>query len=438
MEDITFVVFGGTGDLAKSRILPAIALLYENGKVGKQSVIIAIGRRDFNDASFADFIGIHNSIKIIYLQADIEGKIRLEKLPQLVNATGNKSILHYLSISYRLFGNVTVQLKELGLNQKPGYNIKIVYEKPFGHDLASAIELDNALHKCFDEDNVYRVDHFLGKETVQNLLVLRFANPLFERIWNSNFVEKIRIIGDEDIGVMNRLSYYDETGAMKDMVQNHMLQLAAFVLMESPLSLDPTDIQDQKARALSSLYIKDREDVSIAQYEGYRDEARPIRPNSNTETYAALRIFSKMEKWRGVPILISTGKMLPKKYAEIVMEFKKDTELLFSGSTNTPNKLIIRIQPMQEILLEINSKKQDSGEVEPVVMTFSRDSGFSRKSPETYAKIINEAILGNKTMFIRSDEIREAWRLIDKALSYNPPLLTYPKNGYPTIDLLSK
>lgn len=438
MEDITFVVFGGTGDLAKNRILPAIALLYEKGNVGKNSVIIAIGRREFNDTSFADFVGIHNSIRIIYLQADIEGKLRLEKLPQLVQATGNKAILHYLSISYRLFSNVTVQLKELALNQKQGYNIKIMYEKPFGHDLVSAIELDNALHQCFDEEKVYRVDHFLGKETVQNLLVLRFANPLFERIWNSNFVEKIRIIGDEDIGVMNRISYYDETGAMKDMVQNHMLQLAAFVLMEAPLSLDPTDIQDQKARALSSLYIKGPDDVSIAQYEGYQTEALPIRMNSTTETYAALRIFSKMEKWHGVPIFITTGKMLPKKYAEIVMEFKKDSELLFKTANNAPNKLIIRIQPIQEILLEINSKKQDSGEVEPVVLTFSRDLGFSRKSPETYAKIINEAVLGNKTMFIRSDEIREAWRLIDRALSFKPPLIKYPKNGYPKIDLLSK
>jgi glucose-6-phosphate 1-dehydrogenase len=431
MENITFVVFGGTGDLARNRIIPAIALLYDTNKIGNLSTIIGIGRKSFTDESFKEYCELRSGIKVIYFRADIEAKTDLEGLPGLLEEIGNKNIIYYLSISNQLFGNVTSKLKELGLNQKPGYQIKIAFEKPFGTCLESSIALETNVHQAFEEKNVYRVDHFLGKETVQNLLVFRFGNPLFAKIWSGEFIEKIHIVGDEDIGVGSRVYYYDTAGAVKDMIQNHMLQLASFVLMDAPYSLDPDEIQYEKAKAIHYLDINGKEDIYIAQYEGYQDEAKAIQPNSKTETFAALKVYSKTPKWRDVPIYITTGKNLPAKIAEIIIEFKKDKQILYQSSRGVSNRLIIRIQPMQEVLLEINAKKHGSEEVEPVVMTFIRDFGFSRKSPETYAKLLYECILGNKILFISSDEIKESWRLIDKALSFNPKLEYYPKNQYP-------
>jgi glucose-6-phosphate 1-dehydrogenase len=435
LKNITFVVFGGTGDLAQNRIVPAIAYLFDTNKIGKLSTIIGVGRKSFTDQTYREFCDIKSEINIIYFKADVESKTDLLPLPGLLEKIGNKDILYYLSISNQLFGPVTSRLVELNLNKKPGYTIKIAFEKPFGTNLESSIELEKNVHLAFEEKNVYRVDHFLGKETVQNLLVFRFANPLFTKIWSSDFIEKIHITGDEDIGVGSRIYYYDTAGAVKDMIQNHMLQLAAFVLMDAPYSLDPDEIQYEKAKAIHYLDIEGKDSIYIAQYEGYQEEASSLRPNSTTETFAALKIFSKSPKWRDVPIYLTTGKNLPKKIAEIIIDFKKDKQNLYQTVLGMTNRLIIRIQPMQEVLLEINTKKHYSEEIEPVIMTFSRDFGFSRKSPETYGKLIYECIQGNKILFISSDEIKESWRLIDKALSYNPKLNKYPKNQYPKFDL---
>jgi glucose-6-phosphate 1-dehydrogenase len=206
--------------------------------------------------------------------------------------------------------------------------------------------------------------------------------------------------------------------------------------MNAPISLEPNEIQNEKVKAIHNLYMKDSKDIALGQYEGYQEEVKSIHPNSETETYAALRVYSKDYRWRDMPIIISTGKNLTKRSAEIIIEFKKDQHILYTSAFNSPNRLIIRIQPMQELILEINNKKHGSGDVEPVLMTFSRDFGFSRKSPETYSKLIWECCLASKIMFIRSDEVQEAWRLVDQALAFRPKVFVYPKNTNPKIDFV--
>lgn len=431
MENVTFVLFGATGDLAKARLLPAIDSLLKKKEIGSESAIIAIGRKEFTDESFKEYSGMTLNTK--YLKADIEISGNLKGLSKLIDEIGNKNIIYYLSISYKFFDIVTKQLKRLELNRKEGYNIKIMYEKPFGNNFKSSLKIDKSVHSAFDENEVYRVDHYLGKETVQNLLILRFANPLLESIWNNGSVDRIIIISDEEVGVGQRIAYYDETGALKDMVQNHLLQLASFILMEPPISLDYHEVHNNKVKAIKSLFLKKTEDVLLGQYEGYIEEAARIRPGSNTETFVKLTLFSKLKKWKDVPIVIRTGKKLANKNAEIIIEFKKEPCILYCSPNTPPNRLVIKIHPTQDIILEVNTKKPNEFDVQKADLVFSHDCSFSSNAPKTYEKLICECIKGDKILFPRFDELTEAWKLIDhiESLRQTIKFVQYPVGKSP-------
>jgi len=432
MESVTFVLFGATGDLATTRLVPSFARLVTKGQVGPESIIVAVGRRPLDDSSYRALIHTKDlgPVKILYHQADLEHPHGLADLHTfLLRHHAPKHRIFYLSISYTLFPLVIQQLKEHRLHTSQDGFSRIIFEKPFGGDLASARHMDNEIHHVFNEEDVYRIDHYLGKETVENFLAFRFSNPLFERIWNHEFIDRIFIRSDETDGVGHRVGYYDTSGALRDMVQNHLLQLLSFVLMDAPMSLEPNAISEQKKNAIASLHLKSHHDIVIGQYDDYQEEIKKIHPGSTTETFIGLRFHSSLPRWNGVPIIIRTGKKLPTKEAEVVIDFKKEPCLHYCNLLTPPNRLIIRIQPEQDILLSMNVRNARTDAVEESSMVFSHAVHFKSNSVEAYEKLIAQCILGNKTLFPRFDELQEAWKIVEKieAQKSKTPLLQYSK-----------
>jgi glucose-6-phosphate 1-dehydrogenase len=324
------------------------------------------------------------------------------------------------------------------LNQAEKGWRKIVIEKPFGHDLESAQKLNDHIHPVFHEDQVYRIDHYLGKETVQNLLAFRFANAIFEPIWGRNYVRQVQITVSEDIGVGHRGSYYDQAGVLRDMLQNHLLQLLALTAMEAPGAVNARSLRDEKVKVLQAVRPIDPDDVVLGQYEGYRDEP-DVADDSMTPTYVALRLYIDNWRWQGVPFYLRTGKNLGRKLTEVTLEFKEVPHLLFPENASlAPNTLSFDIQPNEGIHLQFGIKVPGAGmRVSPVDMTFHYDEHFGHKVlPEAYERLLLDAIQGDASLFTRSDEIEVAWRLVDPLLNMTEerqvPLPTYaPGNGGP-------
>ncbi|MBD2847200.1 glucose-6-phosphate dehydrogenase [Paenibacillus sp. IB182496] len=447
-----YYLFGATGDLARRKLFPALFSLYKEGKLGDDFAVVGLARRPRTDEQFRS--DIYESIgefcrykatdtelwnrfaeHFVYMSLDINNVEGFRDLNRLSGHLDDKfgiagNRLFYLALAPELFGPVSFNLRDGGLLESKGWH-RVVIEKPFGYDLPSAQELNDQITQVFREEDIYRIDHYLGKEMVQNIEVIRFANALFEPLWNNKHIANVQITLSETVGVEDRGGYYDKSGALRDMGQNHMLQLLTMIAMEPPSRLHGEDIRDEKVKVLRSLrqYETDedvRAHVVRGQYgsgeargkalPGYREEDK-VDPQSATETYFAARVLVDNLRWAGVPFYIRTGKRLPVKTTEVVVEFKNIPNNVLFGQRHdlAPNLLVIRVNPMEGIYLKINAKQPGSDTaVQPVAMEFCQSCQIGLNTPEAYERLIYDASRGDATYFTRWDEVSEAWRFVDK------------------------
>lgn len=462
----TLVIFGASGDLTSRKIIPAIASLWDQEQLPSEFAVIGVARSSLTTDSFREHIlqeskqwgDLSPIIKHFhYLQGDYSDNSTYISLSDLLdsiecNHESGKSRLFYLATIPQLFGPISALLGDNGLSQnRPSGFTRIIIEKPFGDDVSTAEKLNREMHESFSEEQIYRIDHYLGKETVQNLLALRFSNAIFEPIWNRNFINNVQISVAEQLGVGHRGSFYDHAGALKDIVQNHMLQILSLVLMEAPATMTAESIQNEKVKVLSSVEIPSEEEtyqrVVRGQYQsgvinsdevkGYQEE-KDVDPNSTTETFVAMRLAIDNWRWAGVPIFIRTGKRMPKRETQVVMEFNRAPHLPFIGNSARqlgPNRLILKIQPEEEIKLVFGAKVpgQDYN-IRSVAMDFSYADTFREVSWDAYERLILDALLGDRTLFLRSDEVTKAWEIVEpiqKAFSQEDfPLHPYAAGTY--------
>jgi glucose-6-phosphate 1-dehydrogenase len=449
-ENQILVIFGASGDLTKRKLIPALMDLYVQDLMPEKFAVIGVSRSKFTDDEFrtlmkeniakfneSDEISdekMSRFIKHLYYQPIDTGngsdyRYVKEKIDEIDKTQHEKrNVIFYLSTPPSLYTTIPKYLSEHKLNKgKKGWR-RLIIEKPFGYDLQSAVDLNMQLLKYFDEEQLFRIDHYLGKETVQNLLVTRFSNGIFEPLWNRNFVDHVEITSAESIGVGSRGGYYDSSGALRDMLQNHLLQMAGLVAMEPPSSLDSRAIRNETLKVFQSLRpIKEEEVAFVAirgQYveskikgkkvHGYRDE-EGVDPNSKTETYAALKFYIDNWRWGGVPFYIRTGKRMPTKVTEIVIHFKQTPHYLFSkkDGSEANNQLVIRIQPDEGILLKFGMKVPGAGfNVQNVNMDFHYSDLSNVKLPTAYERLLLDAMLGDSTLYARGDAVEEAWKFV--------------------------
>jgi glucose-6-phosphate 1-dehydrogenase len=444
------VVFGASGDLTSRKLVPALARLAENRQLPPAFALVGVARTEMADEDFRKRLveavekpsaAWENLVAgFRYVAGDYSDPATFETLKQVLEEVAQErgtggNVVYYLATVPQVFGVVAGALKERGLNRPKDDQsfVRIVVEKPYGHDLASARALDAEMHAAFDEEQIYRIDHYLGKETVQNVLALRFANAIFEPIWNRRYVDHVQITVAESLGVGHRGGFYESAGALRDIVQNHVLQVLAMTLMEPPATIDAQGIRDEKVKALRAVDILSPDEVLNevvrGQYDagwvegeevvGYRQE-EGVAPDSRTETYVAMRIKVDNWRWAGVPIYVRTGKRLPKRYTEVAMEFHDVPHLPFGKKEARglgPNALVLRIQPDEGITLRFGAKVPgQSFRVRTVSMDFSYGAAFLEETPEAYERLLLDAMLGDPTLFIRTDEVEQAWRIVDPIL----------------------
>jgi glucose-6-phosphate 1-dehydrogenase len=446
------VLFGATGDLAHRKVVPALYQLWRTNLLPLEFVLLAIGRRPYDDETFRRDLraSLDQFSRVLPVEPDawrsfaeriryqhldfadpagFEGLAsRLEKLDGTHGTRGNR--LFYLATQPSQFAEITAQLGRVGLDHeiRDGGWRRIVIEKPFGHDADSAERLNREVHKVFRESQVYRIDHYVGKETVRNLLVFRFGNGIFEPLWNRRYVDHVQITVAESIGIENRGAFYEETGASRDVLQNHMLQLVSLVAMEPPARFEADALRDEKVKVLRAIAIEPSEvaaKVVRGQYgpgwvaatavPGYRGEP-DVDPTSETETFVAARLMIDDWRWSGVPFYVRTGKRLPKRATEIAIQYREVPHRLFQDEGVEPdaNLLAIRIQPDEGIMLRFGAKVPGLGlDVRSVTMDFSYGSAFSVDSPDAYETLILDALQGDASLFTRADEVEEAWSIVD-------------------------
>jgi glucose-6-phosphate 1-dehydrogenase len=444
------VVFGATGDLSHRKIFPAFYNLRRAGLLPLETSIVGYSRRPYTDREFGaemrEAVGEHsrNPVEralwddfaetIHYQQGDFTSAAdyarlaeRLDQIDAAAGCRGNR--LFYLATPPSAYEDIVSNLGAAGLADREGSWSRIVIEKPFGHDLESGHALTDAVMKSFDESQVYRIDHYLGKDTVRNLLVFRFGNGIFEPVWNRRYVDHVQITVAEDLGVESRGAFYEEAGASRDILQNHMLQLLSLVAMEPPINFEADALRVEKVRVLRAIDTdwtpsRIHADVVRGQYEagwvadrkveGYRQEPE-VSPKSSVETYVALRLEVENWRWAGVPFYLRTGKHLPRRATEIAIQFNQPPLTLFkdSASDPEPNMLAMRIQPDEGILLRFAAKVPDLGlDVRSVNMDFTYGSTFLSDAPEAYETLLLDAMLGDASLFTRADEVEAAWSLV--------------------------
>jgi glucose-6-phosphate 1-dehydrogenase len=448
-QPCSIVIFGATGDLTHRKLIPALYNLAADGELPPAAVIIGFARRPKSDDDFRqemeeavrkfsrqavrDEIWKTFSQSLFYHQSEFGDEAgykrlseRLSEIDKNHGTRGNR--LFYLAAGPEQFEPILKHLKAAGLNQTcKGSWARVIIEKPFGTDLASARELNRIVRNSFSEEQTYRIDHFLGKETAQNILVLRFANAIFAPLWNTHYIDHVQITAAETLGVGTRAGFYETAGALRDMVQNHLLQLLCLVAMEPPTDLSADSIRDEKVKVVRSLRRWSPGDIVAnvvrGQYTkgaihgdpvvGYRQEQN-VNPDSQTETFVALRLFIDDWRWADVPVYMRVGKRLPKSATEISIHFKKAPPVLFNKDLHDLNVLVIRIQPDEGISLRIHAKVPGTSfRIEPVKMDFHYGTSFGKASPEAYERLLLDAMSGDATLFARRDEVEEAWAYID-------------------------
>ncbi len=460
---VTLVIFGGAGDLAHRKLLPALYNLQVDGLL-PPIAIIGVGRGDMADEAYRGFAkdGVTQFSRrpldekawagfaalLFYAKASIDDDsafaplgARLDIIEHEHNLGGNR--IYYLAIPPSLFEPTVDGLARARMVARDSDGkVKVIVEKPIGHDLESACAINDGIAKVFDEKQIYRIDHYLGKETVQNILVMRFANSIFEPLFNQRYVDHVQITVAEAEGVGTRAGYYEQAGALRDMVQNHMLQLLTLISMEPPRSLDADVIRDEKLQVLLSLRPLDAAaiDASVvrAQYDGYLQE-KGVAPDSRTETFVALQLFIDDWRWAGIPFFLRTGKRLASRASEIAVYLKDVPPILFNTDADarlTPNVLSIRIQPDEGFSLEISSKEPGPHvKIDPVKMDFHYGSRFGGAPPEAYERLLLDVMAGDATLFMRRDSVEAAWRFVMPILERwaeqkDARLPTYQQGGW--------
>ena len=471
-QPCTIVIFGATGDLTHRKLIPALYNLAADGELPPAVTVVGFARRKKTDDDFRrdleeatrkfsrqsvrDEIWKTFAQSIFYHESDFGDEsgykslaAKLDKIDKERGTRGNR--LFYFAVGPDQFEPILKHLKSAGLNEaREGSWARVIVEKPFGSDLASARELNRLVRSSFTEEQTYRIDHFLGKETAQNILVLRFANAIFEPLWNTRYIDHVQITAAETLGVEGRAGYYEGAGALRDMVQNHLLQLLCLVAMEAPTDLGADSVRDEKVKVVRALRRMGEKQVAIdvvrAQYAegaingqpvaGYRAEEK-VDPKSMTETFVALRLNMDNWRWWDVPIYMRVGKRLPKSGTEISVHFKKAPLVLFNKESTGENVLVIRIQPDEGISLRMQAKMPGTSfRIEPVKMDFHYGTSFGKASPEAYERLLLDAMSGDATLFARRDEVEEAWAFIDiienawAAKKDAPPLFFYPAGSW--------
>ncbi len=456
---VSIIIFGASGDLTQRKLLPSLFNLYRKGRMPKQFRIVGYGNTAFTDDQFRTHLeeGVKQfasfkytdeewkafASNLAYLQGRYTDLADFKKLGSFLKGwevnSGNR--LYYMATPPGVFPNI---IDLLGLtDQLAEYNgwRRVVIEKPFGTDFESAHSLNEQIHKALNEKQIYRIDHYLGKETVQNILVTRFANTIFEPLWNRNYIDHVEITVAEQVGVEHRARFYDQVGVLRDMFQNHLLQLVSLVGMEPPVSFDATALRNEKVKVLSAIHPVKEEDVPRktvrAQYKGYREE-EGVDPQSTTATYGAVRLQIDNWRWQGVPFYLRSGKRLKEKLTQITIEFKEPPHLLFPTKDGrlTPNMLILYLQPDEGVHWRFEAKVPDTvAEMRSVDMEFHYADSFGKTAiPEAYERLLVDALIGDASLFTRADEVETAWGLIDPILqvweSEKQPLAFYDPDSW--------
>lgn len=441
-----FVVFGGTGDLAVRKLLPALYLRDRDGQLPAQTRIIAASRAGLDVSGYRDkvrgelgrfvsagaldehtlerFLG-----RLHYASIDFADAGDWDQLTTLLSSDTDTVRVFYLACAPSLFGPISTHLAAHHLVDRSS---RVVLEKPIGHDLASARAINDAVGAVFDESQIFRIDHYLGKESVQNLLVTRFANTFLEPLWNSSWIDHVQITVSESLGVGTRGGYYDASGALRDMIQNHLLQVLCLVAMEPPTYVDRETVRDEKLKVLQALKPMTSDDVAqfavAGQYDaglvdgaavaGYKDDVE--NPDSRTETFAAVKAEVRNWRWSGVPFYLRTGKRMEQRRSEVVIQFKPVPHPMFPGSdgTSEPNKLVIQLQPEEGMRLHMTAKEPGPGGIrlKPVSLDLNYTEAFQRPSPDAYERLLMDVVRGNPTLFMRRDEVEAAWAWVEPIL----------------------
>ncbi|MHC4617077.1 MAG: glucose-6-phosphate dehydrogenase [Planctomycetota bacterium] len=451
------VVFGASGDLTRRKLLNSLFELSRRELIGEQFYLVGCGRKEFTDQQFSRIAqqAINEASldlpakkvesftdKLHYMSGDYGDPSFYEALKAKLAGLDRKrkvdgAHIFYLAVPPILYGTIVEKLCSAGLSHSdepdPQRRPRLVVEKPFGRDLQTAVELNGTIAQCFDESQIYRIDHYLGKETVQNILIFRFANAIFEPVWNRNYIDSVQITIAETIGVEHRSSYYDKSGALRDMFQNHMLQMLALVAMEPPVSFEADRLRDEKVKLLRSirpfnlgeldkLIVRGQYGPGLIngrQVAGYREEPG-VDPNSKTETFVAAKVFIDNWRWNGVPFYLRTGKRLPRKDTEIAIAFKSVPHSMFisAGLDGAPaNILVLQIQPREGISLSFQAKRPGSKIcMDTLNMSFNYQDIFGVSMPEAYQRLLLDCMLGDQTLFTRYDSVETAWRLLTPVL----------------------
>ena len=448
-ELIALVIFGVTGDLTRRKLIPAIYQLYKDGQLPQKVKIIGFARRQWTDEIMREYLRqgiaefsrsqpvdekvVENLLKSVkYVQSTFEEDQGYKEILNILVAEEFCGVIYYLATPPNEYLKIIQQIGKNELNSNKCWS-RIVVEKPFGNDLFSALDLENNLHLFFTEDEIFRIDHYLGKETVQNILVFRFANGIFEPLWNNHYIDHVQITVAETIGVGNRAGYFENTGIIRDMFANHLLQLLTLSAMEAPYAFNEDSVRDEKLKVLRSikpLIGKNAVENTIrAQYvsgtigenpiQGYKEEPG-VKKTSITETYLVIKLFIDNWRWAGVPFYIRCGKKLPTQATEIVIHFKQVPLSLFEWKNmagDAPNTLVLRLQPDEGISLTFGAKKPGhENQIAPVLMDFCYQDAFGGEPPEAYERLLLDCMMGDATLFTRTDEVIEQWEFTQKIL----------------------
>ncbi|MCZ0702817.1 glucose-6-phosphate 1-dehydrogenase [Natronobacillus azotifigens] len=441
------VIFGATGDLANRKLYPSLYRLYRNGKLSGNFAVVGVARRPLTNEEFRnnvkDSIAVfkddlidheefashfhYNPFDAQHLSHYHDLDAFITKLDKIHDAGGNR--LFYMAMAPNFFGPIAANLKSQGLTDNKGWS-RLVIEKPFGRNFDTAQQLNEQIGQTFSEEQIYRIDHYLGKQMIQNIEIVRFANAMFEPLWNNQYIANVQITSSEILGVEERGRYYDESGALRDMVQNHILQMISLLAMEPPAKLHPDEVRYEKAKVLRSLRPLDESNVDQyfvrgqygdgkmngVQVDSYRS-SNGVAENSNTETFVAGKFMIDNFRWAGVPFYIRTGKRMAKKSTEIVVQFKDLPINLYKDKGNVidPNLLVIRVQPDEGITMHLNAKKTDYETLStPITMHYDKSIAEEVESPEAYEVLLNDCLNGDSTSFVHSEEVSLSWNFVDQ------------------------